>query len=96
MAGMTTGGYIQSLRTTDAAIMIRIELPMHVTVSQVRTRVRSARGHTGPAAGGLKMSPVVLAMQLLLVAQRYAKHRRAPPTTAARAAQEEYCVADSI
>src|SRR5215472_576316 len=68
--GMTTGGYIQSLRTSDAKIMIRIELPMPVAVSQLRTRVprvKPASSRTGPSAGGLEISPVVLLMQLLLV-----------------------------
>jgi hypothetical protein len=66
---MATGGSIQLLRTSDAAIMIRIELPMPVTVSQVRTRAQSARGLTEPTAGGLEMSPVVLRIYMLLVAQ---------------------------
>jgi ABC-type tungstate transport system substrate-binding protein len=66
---MTTGGSIQLLRTSDAAIMIRIELPMPVMVSQVRTRAQSARSVTEPTAGGLEMSPVVLRIYMLLVAQ---------------------------
>src|SRR5215472_14957827 len=46
-AGMTTGGYAESLRTSDAKIMIRIELLMHVKASHQSTRATRVTSTSG-------------------------------------------------
>jgi hypothetical protein len=60
------GGYIQLSRTADAAIMIRIEEPIPIMASQLRTRAGPAAGMACPAAAGLGLAPVALRIRLLL------------------------------
>ncbi len=50
-AGMAIGGYIQLLRTIEAATMIRIELTIPAPASRVSTRARRGLDVTTPDPG---------------------------------------------
>src|ERR1700729_3013993 len=63
--GRTSRGEFQPFRSTDAAIMTRIETLIPAAASQVSRRTRSALGGTGLAAGDLSPAPVTLRMRLL-------------------------------
>src|SRR5215472_12289608 len=56
-AGMTTGGYAESLRTSDAKIMIRIELLMHVKASHQSTRATRVTSTSGARITSSRCGP---------------------------------------